>query len=212
MNKVYLEKGELMSRLSSLIGYKGTKICVEISDKPMSLHSYWDGGSYNDYDCFDMNGNRVEINYLIQTAPLPFWKDGKLPDYIPTPDKFLVEHVTFCGKDLGLHVYIHPACVMTKMLPDNKPNVSKNELFVLNTICSLKSFARADEYRNAGFTTAEIDKLKEILYQKGFINKAGAITPTGRNVVNSAFNSIGERQEFSWRFKKEQVIDIAKDA
>lgn len=55
-------------------------------------------------------------------------------------------------------------------------------------------------------------ELKTLKVQQGFINKAGAITPTGRNVVNSAFNSIGERQEFSWRFKKEQVIDIAKDA
>jgi len=208
MEAIWLNKSELYDKLKELTGYSGTKIRVSVSDVPRTLRSYWDNGSRTGFSCYDMEGELIAID--VQTAPEPFGKS--VPPYIPSPDKFLVEHVTYNGKDLGLHIYLHPQHFLVKMLPIEKPEISKNELFVLVTICSLKSFARADEYREAGFKTAEIDKIKEILFQRGFINKAGAITPSGRNVVATAFDSHCDRQSWKWNFKKESVIDITKEA
>jgi len=208
MEAIWLNKSPLFDKLKSLTGYSGTNIRVSISDTPRTLRSCWDSGSRTNFSCYDMEGELVAID--VQTAPEPFGK--AVPPYIPSPDKFLVEHITFNGKDLGLHISLHPDHFLTKMLPIEKPDISKNELFVLVTICSLKSFARNDKYREAGFKTAEIDKLKEILFQRGFINKAGAITPAGRNVVATAFDSHCDRSTFSYGFKKESVIDAIAEA
>ncbi len=209
---IYLDKGILIfNKFASLVGYKGHKIDVEISDHPMYLQSFWDSGSKKEYYCFDMNGKHIPV--IIQNAPLPFY-DGPKADYTPSPDKFLVEHSTFSGKDMGLTIYLHPASVMVKSLPTpSKPDIQQNDLFVLVTISTYKSFARPDAYRRAGFTTAEIDKIKERLFQQGYVNKAGAITPSGRNIVERSFDGHGASSSFRYNFKKEIVIDaISKEA
>lgn len=202
--RVYLSNGQLMDKLKSLTGYNGTKIQVEIADYKMELRSYWDSGSRDVYTCYDMNGNKQTLR--VQDAPLPFWRGGETPVYVPSPDKFLVNHSTFMGKDMGLHVYIHPASVLVGMLPTDKPQISNNELFVLSIICSYKSFARPDYYRGANFKQAEIEEYKRILFEKGWVNKAGAITPAGRNVIEVAFEGRSDKQSFTWNYKKEEII------
>lgn len=209
---IYLDKGTLIfTKFASLVGYNGHKIDVEISDSGMYLQSFWDSGSKKEFYCFDMNGKYIPVT--VQNAPLPFY-DGPKADYTPSPDRFIIEHSTFGGKDMGLTVYLHPASVMVKSLPTpSKPDIEKNDLFVLVTIATYKSFARPDAYRRAGFTTIEIDKIKERLFQHGYTNKAGAITPSGRNIVERSFDGHSAQSSFRYNFKKEIIIDaISKEA
>lgn len=176
----------------------------------MTLQSFWDSGSKHNFYCFDMNGNDIPI--IIQDAPLPFY-NGPKADYIPTPDRFLIDHSIFGGKDMGLTVYLHPQSIMVKHLPaPSKPDIQRNDLFVLTTIKAYKSSARPGAYREAGFTTEEVDKIKDRLYQQGYINKAGAITPAGRNIVERSFDGLGYQQSFQYEFRKEIIIDIVKEA
>lgn len=208
---IYLDKGILIfNKIASLIGYKGHKIDVEISDAEMYLQSFWDSGSKKEFYCFDMSGKHIPI--IVQNAPLPFY-DGPKADYTPSPDRFIIEHSTFGGKDMGLTIWLHPSSVMVKSLPTpSKPDIPQNDLFVLTTIKAYKSSARPDAYRDAGFTTVEIDKIKERLYQRGYINKAGAITPDGRNIVERSFDGLGYQQSWQYNFKKEAVVEtVAKE-
>ncbi len=208
---IYLDKSQqLFQKLASLIGYKGHKIGIEIVDHTMNLYSYWDGGSRHEFYCFDMNGNQISMP--IQNAPLPFY-NGPKTEYIPSPDRFLIDHFCCGGKDMGLTVYLHPSSIMVKALPaPSKPDIQQNDLFVLTTIKAYKSSARPDAYRRAGFATAEIDKIKERLFQSGYINKAGAITPAGRNIVERSFDGLGYQQSWQYNFKKEAVVEtVAKE-
>lgn len=208
---IYLDKGTLIfARFASLLDYNGHKVDVEISDAKMYLQSFWDSGSKKEFYCFDMSGKHIPI--IVQNAPLPFY-DGPKADYIPSPDRFIIEHSTFGGKDMGLTVYLHPQSIMVKSLPaTSKPDIQQNDLFILTTIKAYKSFARPDAYKRAGFTTTEVDKIKERLFQQGYINKAGAITPAGRNIVERSFDGLGYQQTFQHSFKKEIIIDISKEA
>lgn len=208
---IYLDKSqEVFQKIASLVGYSGNKINIEISDHIMNLHSYWNEGSRHVFNCFGMNGNRIDIP--VQDSPLPFYR-GLRTDYMPSPGQFLIDHYCMRGKDMGLTVYLHPLSVMVKALPEpSKPNIPQNDLYVLTTIKSYKPFARPNEYRQAGFTNAEVDKIKECLFQQGFINKAGAITPSGRNIVERSFDGIGSQQSFQYSFKKETIIEaLAKE-
>ncbi len=209
---IYLDKSQpIFTKFASLIDYNGNKIRVEISDNPMNLQSYWDGGSRHSYYCFNMNGHPVPV--VIQNAPLPFY-DGPSAQYIPSPDRFIIDHSIFSGKDMGLTIYLHPQSVMVKSLPaPSKPDIQKNDLFVLTTIKSLKSFARPDAYRRADFTPSDVESIKTRLFQMGYINKAGAITPTGKNIVERSFDGICDQQSFQFGFKKEAIIEAtAKEA
>lgn len=208
---IYLDKGTLIfARFASLLDYNGHKIDVEISDHPMILQSFWDSGNRHNFYCFDMNGNNIPI--IVQNAPLPFY-NGPKADYIPSPYKFLIDHSIFSGKDMGLTVYLHPSSIMVKSLPaPSRPDIQQNDLFVLTTIKAYKSFARPDAYKRAGFTVAEVDKIKGRLFQQGYINKAGAITPAGRNIVERSFDGLGYQQSFQYEFRKEIIIDIVKEA
>jgi hypothetical protein len=201
---IYVSKGDLADKLKSLTGYNGTKIKVEISDSKMELRCYWDGGSRDTYTAYDMKGGRQ--NLQVQDAPYPFYKGGETPVYIPSADKFLVRHSIFMGKDMGLTIYLHPASVLVGELPLNKPDISQNELFILSIVRSYKSFARQEYYKKGGFTVSEVEAYKQILFQKGWLNKAGAITVDGRNVVE-AYDDLVRSYAFKYEFKKDIILE-----
>jgi hypothetical protein len=52
---------------------------------------------------------------------------------------------------------------------------------VLRIIAGYKAFARNDEFRRAGIEAGESDAIKARLIKLGLLNKAGAITISGRN-------------------------------
>ena len=112
------------------------------------------------------------------------------------PGIAVVEHSMFCGKDMGLTFHVHPDNA-AKLLPAPTAELTAHEKLVLQATCSFKSSyggkdryqMMADEVRYASskhvqepFPTREQwDAAKQSLIGRGMLNKAGAVTPCGRN-------------------------------
>lgn len=164
--------------------YAGKKYKLVVREGPMSLTSYWDGGSRDYYQIIQLaDGEHVAVreNGSGFVPSLP-----ELP--VPCPGYAVVEHSIFCGKDAGLTLYVHPDNAV-KMLPA-KAEMSWAEMVVLVATRSLKSSyggrTRFDEAKSdTGITLAEWDAAKASLIARGMLNKAGAITTEGKNAAGS---------------------------
>jgi hypothetical protein len=89
-----------VKHLASLIypDYKGRKFRIH-EQETYHLENYWDGGSRTYSVAIDFKGNRV-----IMPSPEtlnPYNKEAHLDFTIP-PGIGILEHVFFCGKDLGI--------------------------------------------------------------------------------------------------------------
>lgn len=165
-------------------GYSGRSFKVDTFSGPMTLRSYWDGGSKTDYAIVNMKTGRSKP---IPENGGPY--GGKAFRISKLPEGFaVVAHNTFTGKDMGITIYVNPENI-SKMLPapDETPWAEK---VVLSATRSLKSsYAGIKDYRfrealkDTGITKPEWDQAKEALIQKGLLNKAGAITDKGRNAI-----------------------------
>lgn len=79
-------------------------------------------------------------------------------------------------------LYVHPQSMNT-ILPQNNNELSKEELLFLAITKGLKSFARKQECNDYG---VEYDSLKNVLINKGYLNKNGSINTLGKNMLLSA--------------------------
>jgi hypothetical protein len=94
--------------------YRGRKMSIEIRDKPLDVRSYWDGGSRS-YFVFVRLADKRCVEMPAQSAfdrPIAGAEKVSLPAGI-----VCVEHVYFCGKDLGCRVYVNPSDVNPQLLP-----------------------------------------------------------------------------------------------
>lgn len=85
--------------------YNGRKFKVYAKNGKMNLNSYWDGGSRNYFKIL-----RLEDGSLMDVP-----QNGTIFDKMnfsntsyPAVGYAVVEHTIFCGKDLGLRLYVHP--------------------------------------------------------------------------------------------------------
>jgi hypothetical protein len=115
------------------------------------------------------------------------------------PSIVVVEHSMFCGQDMGLTFYVHPDNA-AKLLPVPRADLTPLERMVLYASGAFKSsYGGRDRYEMArddyhcerllaGMpypSRAEWDNAKAALIAGGFLNKAGAITPAGRNAAKA---------------------------
>ena len=174
----------------SFPGYKGKKIQIKETEN-VNTNSYWSGGSRSDYvairlddlACIDLPENEY-LNLAEHSAR----------SSTPVPAGIvLVEHVIFRGKDLGIKIHVNPINA-TKLLGDvqNGPTLNDHERLVLRYTASLKSsYGGRSNYRfyeanrAKGITLEEWNAAKQLLIEKKLLNKAGAITPEGRNVYDA---------------------------
>jgi len=166
--------------------YKGRKIRIS-TDIPSRLDSYWDGGS-RDYYAFCSLDEKKAFS-VPSNHPL---YEGKNPRTLKRlPERILlVRQSIFCGKDLGITIFVNESD-MTKFLPENNNNLPEDEKTVLEFTSGLKSsYAGISNYRfyearaSRGITLERWNEAKASLIQKKLLNKAGAITPNGRNALN----------------------------
>ena len=182
MSTIYTDHPEVKRiALRAFPQYSGKKFAVQIQKYPISVSSYWEGGS-RDYYVF------VNLNTLETTNEVPaqsaFDKPIKGADSVNlVPGLACVRHCYFCGKDLGLTIIIHP---------DNAPkylpapvDLTENQKIILAAHAGLKSFARFDAIARKipGFNQSIYDTIKAELAAKNLLNKAGAITNDGRNAI-----------------------------
>jgi hypothetical protein len=116
---------------------------------------------------------------------------AEVPTVALEAGRAIVCHKVFCGKDMGLTIYVHPSN-LAKLLP--KPvELTGHEQTVLSYTASLKSsYGGISNYRfheahqRTGIILAEWDAAKQSLISKRLLNKRGAITTQGRNALQTA--------------------------
>jgi hypothetical protein len=195
MNTIYLDARMVPAQLRG--DYAGKKFKAVVTESvivPMTA-GLWDGGSRDLYYAIGLEtGRNVEMPGQ-RLAPT---NERRTYNVALEPGIAIVEHSTFCGQDAGLTFYVHPDNA-AKLLPA-PVELSPVERLVLVATASLKSsYAGRDRYTMAQDeyhcrkvlgdspypSREEWNATKAALAARGFLNKAGAITPAGRNAAKA---------------------------
>lgn len=164
--------------------YKGKKIKIS-ADVPSRLDSYWSGGSRDFYGFYELSTSKtydVDSNHPFFEANRPRSLENLPPGIV------LVKHSIFCGKDMGITIYANKEDLVP-MIPE-KVELTPHEKIVLEYTYGYKSsYAGIKNYRwheansRHGILLSEWEDAKASLIEKKLLNKAGAITPAGRNAI-----------------------------
>jgi len=183
----YLEKHEVPPIFAKAFpDYAGRKYRVEIAET-VSLHDdSWSGGSIVEYRGVDILTGEV-------FAPRQRYGNmfdnpsGRIPVVPLEEGKAIVAHQIFCGRDMGLKIYVHPNNV-NKLLPPPEGGLTDDEYIVIEYTCSLKSsYGGVSNYRfreanrRTGITPQRWEAAKASLQSGGYLDKRGAVTVKGRN-------------------------------
>ena len=165
--------------------YKGKKVTIS-TDVPKRIFSYWDEGSRTYYAFFSLENGKtfnVESNHPMFEAGKPNTLD-KLPERV-----LLVAHSYYCGKDSGITIYAN-AVDLAPMLPAPEGNLTDHERIVLTFTKAYKasyggvSNLRFHEAkRTHKITLTDWEAAKASCTAKGYLDKRGAITASGRNAI-----------------------------
>jgi hypothetical protein len=166
--------------------YMGRKFRLTVRDgasSPMSLTSYWDGGSRDYYRVVRL------ADFAIVEVPqngTPFDGLNFGAESLPAPGFMVVEHSIFCGKDVGLTFHVHPENAAKFLPAAATAELTWGQRVVLCATRSLKSShngrTRADAaVEETGITRAEWDEAKSLCISQGLLNAAGAATIAGKN-------------------------------
>jgi hypothetical protein len=195
MQTIHLEANQVPATLRA--AYDGRKFSAEITESVVipATAGLWDGGSREYYKLVQLSDGHV-IPFPGQNAAP--WDPRQENEIRIKPGYVVVCHSIFCGKDMGLHFYVHPQNA-TALLPAPSAELSALEKLILDATRSLKSSymgrdryqMKLEDYRHstdakngvAFPTRAEWEQTKAELYAKGYLNKAGAITVKGKNAI-----------------------------
>ena len=164
--------------------YNGKKFKLSTSI-PSRLDSYWQGGSKDSYSFYEL---ATEKEFSVASNH-PFFEENN-PRYLKELPRgiVIVKHSIFYGKDMGITIYANEEDLTPMLSP--KQEISENERIVLQYTKSLKpSYAGIKDYRwheanrHKGISFEDWQLAKQSLIQKKLLNKAGAITPAGRNAL-----------------------------
>ena len=179
MSTTYLDKAQVPAFLRA--GYTGNRFRA-IACETVSIPSdagLWSNGSRDTYNALNFSLGASASLPGQSSAP---WDSTRSDRSVSLKPGFaIVKHSTFCGKDMGLTFYVHPADIAALLPSDKASDLSEREIKVLAIIGGLKSAYRSDEYSRKGYSSAEIDAIKDKLLSLGLIDKRGAITTQGKN-------------------------------
>lgn len=164
--------------------YKGRKFRLS-TNIPSRIDSYWSGGSRDSFVFYELNSGQV----LDVHSNHPIFEAGRPRDLESLPaGVVLVKRSIFCGKDMGIVIYAN-INDLTPMIPA-KVELSENEKIVLQHTKSLKSsyagiknYRFHEAHRKTKITIEEWDEAKQSLINRKLLNRAGAITASGRNAI-----------------------------
>ena len=165
--------------------YNGRKFAVKIANHPLNVSSYWEGGS-RDYFVFLRLDNLQTYEVPPQSMYDPKIKGTESVKIVP--GMLCVKHTYFCGKDLGITIYVHPDNA-PNLLPDTNTELTRDEKIVLVYTKTYKNTyggrtdIRFQEAREKGISLEEWNKAVSSLQDKKMLNKARAITNEGKNAV-----------------------------
>jgi hypothetical protein len=190
MNRViHIEKKDVPKIFVGLFGYKGRMYRVEVCTEVELTNNYWSGGTKSDYLGIDLTTG-ITADPQRSDYGNPFTNPGNTPTVRLVEGKAIVEHSFFCGKDMGLRIYMHPDNV-AKLLPAG-PELQNDQKIVLCATRSLKSsyggiknFRFSEAKRDTRITWERWEKAKAELIAGKYLTRAGAITAKGRNAIGS---------------------------
>lgn len=96
--------------------YKGRTIAVE-SKETYYMADFWDGGS-RAY-CIGYNLETRQILPHVLNASVP-WNDLAHRSFTIPAGIAIVEHTFFCGKDMGIRIYVNPAADKAGLISEVK--------------------------------------------------------------------------------------------
>lgn len=186
---IYLDRNDprvvALRRFSS---YAGTKFAMEYTTSVQFEGTQWSGGSRNTYTVI-----RLRDMQIVSIPEAPFLERSELheKEFNLSVGYVVIQHTMSCGHDLGLTFYVNPDTVEWKELPPAS-NATREERIVLAATAGLKSSYGGikdlrfhESHERTGISQAEYSAAKESCIRKGWLNKAGAITVTGRNVIGN---------------------------
>ena len=202
MNTIHLHTNETMAALAKqAFGYTGRMFQVEARER-VHITSYWDGGTRSYWAILTMGLARGEAapdrHNTIMARGMPELRvvgecggmgQAEGIDVEIDGNTIVAEHVIFCGKDLGIRFYVNPAR-LPQFLPASTNELTREQRIVLIATRSYKSsYAGVGNYRyieaarETGISLADWERSKAECQQMGYLDKRGAITVDGRNVV-----------------------------
>lgn len=175
--------------ISKAVGYTGRKINMKAKETVTISGTAWDGGSRDTYFVLRLsNGDTLPVPRM---NPSAFGGPAEDPVINLQDDVCVVRHSIFCGKDMGLTIFVHPNN-MAPLLPP-KADLTIEERSVLLATKSYKSSYNGQTRREmhndwcrapyVKLSQEAWDTAKATLITKGLLDKRGAITVEGRNVV-----------------------------
>lgn len=173
--------------------YRGPKASVRIQAT----------AEYSAADLGWQDGSKTEVKALRQIGVDPdnnpewevielclVWRSALVYGGVIPRGILLVEHVIFCGKDLGIRCVVSPDSVFLPKLLPAPIELTDEEVLVLSAHAQLKSSYRAAAYKQAGYWSniaAQHPGMWQGLISRGLlsINKLGAsqITIDGKNAL-----------------------------
>ncbi len=181
--------------------YSGRKFEVRVFQGPQRLDSCWSGGSRDYWALINLATGKMGF---VPENGTPFTDQiGELQS-LPL-NCVLGCHTIFCGKDLGITLYVHPDNIKCYQIEALDTLTREEKIVLVATRCLKSSYAGISNYRfheaheDTGIILEDWNIAKASCQAKGLLNKAGAITESGRNAVpHESFNNL--------RVFKEQVI------
>ena len=201
MSAIYLDARDVPATLRG--GYRGSKFRVQVTES-VNIPSHaglWDGGSRDVFSALRISDGTALAFPWQAEAPWSAYREhasGRTIDL--KPGFAVVKHTTFCGNDMGLTFFLHPADA-APMLPAPAAELTDAEKHVLASRGFKSSYGGKDRYqmqretvnpvwapaaeRKPFPTRDEWTAAENALKARGLLNKAGAITPAGRNARGS---------------------------
>jgi hypothetical protein len=171
--------------LTAYPNYKGRKFSIKVTNNPIDVRSYWDGGSRNYYTFLRLD------NMQIWQVPQQSMYDMKISGANKVqlvPGMICVEHTYFCGKDLGIIIHVH-ADNAPKRLENNTELTREEKIVLIYTKTYKNTYAGRTNIRfheatiSKGISLEQWNTATISLKEKKMLNNAGAITNEGRNAI-----------------------------
>jgi hypothetical protein len=189
MSTIHLEGNDATAKLivaAAFPGYSGRKFKVEIhkNDSKFEIDLGMSGGTFSRFAFVKLDTmTGVNVNDMGQL--LNYFGNGfnRMPTPFQMPEGFaIVEHGHFCGSDMGITIHFLEANA-TKFITA-PANLTETEKKVLVATRGLKSsYMGQSRQQMSGIAKLDWDAASVTLKAKGFLNKAGAITPAGKNAI-----------------------------
>lgn len=158
--------------------YAGKSFKIVARERVTISDLNWSGGTRSEYAAATLDGRKLgDMAVFNAAAPWDNRAEGKNVE-IP-PGACVVEHSQFCGRDMGLTIYVRPDAVAAYLPAPS--DMSGEQMTVLRAISGLIPRARREECARAGINAARYDALVGELKAAGYLAANGGMTLKGKN-------------------------------